>query len=788
MRFFAAVLAVSTLAPCRAACVPRPDTPGPAVEFDRHVVGLLGRLGCSAGACHGSFQGRGGLRLSLFGQDPEADYFALTRSGMGRLVNPIEPERSLLLLKPTGRVPHGGGVRFEAGSWEEQTLRAWIEAGTPRDLDAPAVDRLEVEPAAHRFERAGQATRLRVTAVFEDGDRVDLTEYCTFRARDETVVEVAPDGEVRAIGPGATSLIVEYRGSWATSQILVAIEHGVVSPPQDPPDPIDALVLARLRALRIEPAPVASDADFLRRLTIDAIGRVPTPEEVRSFLADPDPHKRSRKIHELLEHPRHAALWATRLCEITGANIDRVEGPPELRPRRLADWHEWYRRRIAENVGYDAIVRGVLRATSRGDLSADPWLDREIELHRALVSGEETGYAGRAELDLFWRRSDPDGSYPQGEMAERVASAFLGVQIGCAKCHTHPSDRWTTRDYAGFSNLFARVEFGTSPDVRAAVQRRLVAQRTGEADTGPIPRVRELYLNDRPRLLPDPSTGRAVPPRLPNGVEVDPTAGDPREALVSWLLEPDNPYLAPVLVNRVWARYFGEGLVEPVDGFSASNPPGDVGLLESLARDFVASGYDIRELERRILNSAAYQRAIVPASAGLDRPGTFAQARLRRVPAEAVADSLAVALGDGPGPEGTGGKERVGRAIELASNRVEDPHLGRLLRTFGRSERSAICDCERSETPSLAQQLFLMVDDELLDRIEGAPRIDRLIDRGVSGRQAVDELFLATLSRFPDDDERAAALDHVSGGDDRRSAYVALLWSLVNTREFLLVR
>jgi hypothetical protein len=755
------------------------------VEFDRHIASLFGRLGCNAGSCHGSFQGRGGLSLSLFGADPARDFRAITRGAGGRRVNVLEPDRSLVLLKATGQVPHEGGQRFAPGSWEYQVIRAWIAEGARRDPARPAPRAIEIRPPESRLEGPGATGRLAVVARFADGTEADVTAFCELHVRDTDVADVSNTAVVRGLRTGDTAVVAAYDGLVAAARVLVPTGRTVPVPDVLASEIVDREVDAKLRALGIEASGAAEDAEFLRRVTLDVIGTLPTPDEVRAFLADGSPHKRRRTIDRLLAHPMHAALWATRYLDITGCDVSAMEHPPELQTSRARLWHDWFRARFAANLRYDEIARGVLCATSRDGQDARAWASREAEQSRRLRDGEETEYAGRPGLDLFWRRLVNGEASPVEPLAERVAATFLGIRIECARCHKHPFDRWTQTDYRSFANIVADVQFGLSSDGIAAVAALLDERRKADP-TGtlpPIPRLREVYLAPRSsRRLADPDTGRPLAPRALGGPELS-DDGDPRQRLFDWLAAPDNPYFARSFVNRVWAVYFGTGLVDPVDGFSVTNPPSNLRLLDAVATDFVASRYDIRRLERQVLNSRAYQRAFQPVAGNLDDRGYFARSMPRALMAEVLVDAINAAL-DVPGDFGSDAP-KGSRAIEIATNRVSSPDLARAFRVFGRPERAAVCDCERPRAPALPQTLFLMTDDALLARLKSG-RVGALAGSDRCDAEAVEELFLASLSRPPSGDEARSALDHLRTSPDRATGLADVLWALINTREFVL--
>lgn len=757
------------------------------VDFDRHVMGLLLRTGCSSGSCHGSFQGKGGLYLSLFSYSPEKDYQAFTREGMGRRINLANPDQSLLLLKATGQVPHGGGVRFTRNSYPYQVFREWIAQGARRDASRGEIKDVRITPAEYEFAKAGQTTRLQVWAEFADGSREDVTLFSEFRSNDDYVVEVKSDGSVTALRPGDTTAVVTYRGNVRTTRVLIPVpkKAGFVYPQVPENNYIDREVFAKLRTLNIVPSDVASDSEFLRRVTIDTIGTLPSPDEARAFLADTDPNKRARKIEELLAHPLHAALWATKFCDFTANNTDTMEQPVPQRPKRSKMWHDWFRVRLAQNMTYDQIVHGVLCATSRQGKATDDWLKETVEQEKTLLKTFDTHYAERDTLDLFWRRGNNTNGFPLEQMAELTAAAFLGVRVECAQCHKHPFDRWTQTDYRGFANIFSQVKFGQSPQSRQAIAKANEELKAAVADArnnNQIPQVREVfYSNDQLRRLPHPETNRPLEPRALGGPEFD-FNGDCREDLYRWLVQPDNPYFARIFVNRLWAHYFGVGLVEPVDNFSAANPPSNEKLLTLLAEDFITHGFDIRHMERTILAARVYHLSSRPNDTNQYDKNNFSRSYVRRMMAEVMVDVLNDALGT---RENFGPDVPVGtRAVEVAPSRLQNANINYVFRVFGRPPRTTTCDCERSGEPALPQTLYLMTDQTLLNKINNG-RLRQLVASKKSDAEILDDLCLATLTRFPTDDERTLFLQSVASRG-RQKGFADLVWALINAREFVL--
>jgi hypothetical protein len=761
------------------------------VDFERHLMGVFGRAGCNNGSCHGSFQGKGGFRLSLFGYDPEKDFTALTRDQFGRRIDPVDPDRSLLLLKATGQVAHEGGQRFGQGSWQYQLFRDWLRSGAEWRKGSGDVAALTVTPPEAAFGKPGETGQLEVRAKFADGTEEDVTAFCDFRIADDAVAEVTPLGKLKSVRAGDTACTVIYRGNVQAVRVLVPMPAapGFVYPSLPEVNFIDREVLAKLRRLNMVPSELAGDAEFLRRLTIDVTGSLPTPDEVRAFLADPKPDKRVRTIDELLASPRHAGLWATKLDDITGNNTDALENPQQLRPKRSQMWHDWFARRIRENRPYDEIVRGVLCATSRDGRSPEEWLAEVKKIDAELEKGFGDSYADRPSLDLFWRRQQ---AVPPEQWGEKTAAAFLGVRLECAQCHKHPTDRWTQADYRSYANLFTAVAVGVSPESKKLVDAENAErnkQATDPKQKQQVVPVRELFVgaNGKVQRFTHPDTGKPLPAKALGGPEISAGPGqDPREELFRWMDRPDNPFFARSFANRVWAHYFGVGLVEPVDDFSLANPPSNAKLLDALADEFRSSGYDIRKLERTILLSRTYQLSAVPNETNrLDR-NNFARAYVRPMMAEVVVDVLNDALG---ATETYGTDAPAGRRMtEVGASRLQaNPNLMYALRIFGRPPRTTACDCERAMGPALPQTLYRMTDPGIQAKLQSKiGRAAQLAAGNLSDERCLEELFLAALARPPHPDERAVFARHRAAQKDRRAALADTLWALVNTREFIL--
>ena len=494
------------------------------VDFERHIMGLFGRMGCNSGSCHGSFQGKGGLRLSLFGYDPEKDYLALTRDLEGRRLNLADPDSSLLLLKATGQVEHGGQKRFGKDTWAYRLFREWIAAGAPWHKGSGDIASVAVNPPEYAFAKPGLTGQLQVEATFSDGSKENITPLCDFRTNDDTVVEVNPLGQIKALQPGDTAVIVSYRGTVTPVRVLAPMEAAADFHYPNVPEvnDLDREVFAKLRRLNMVPSDLSGDAEFLRRVTIDTIGSLPTPKEVRDFLADTRPDKRARKIDELLAHPMHAALWATKFCDITGNNTDALENPQQLRPKLSQMWHDWFRKRVADNMPYDEIVHGVLCATSRDNLSPEEYVKQYTELEDDADKGWTNHYADRPTLDLYWRHQQ---AVTPDQWGEKTAAAFLGVRVECAQCHKHPFDRWTQVDYRSYANIFASVNFGISPEAKKVFDDENAERKKKSDQKNQIPPIREVFVGPfagkgAAVAFTHPETNKPLAPKALGGPEI----------------------------------------------------------------------------------------------------------------------------------------------------------------------------------------------------------------------------------------------------------------------------
>lgn len=761
-------------------------------DFQQHVVPLLGRLGCNGRACHGSFQGRGGFRLSLFGYDFRMDHTALhgkATSGNGSRINRNAAEKSWILQKPTLQVDHEGGDRFEVGSWEFHLLKRWIETGangvsTPRELK-----QLQIEPGEIVFHSDSKPVQLRVAAVWQDGSREDVTPLCRFRTNDDTVVSVNTDGQLKSEGPGDTHVIAFYDNGVASLPVMRPVSEAQVAPPRKPAaTKVDEFIDAKLNKLGIQPSPVCSDAEFLRRVSIDLTGTLPTPREIERFLAEQSPDKRQQKIEELLKRPAYAAWWANKLCDFTGCNPNQQA---ELGQDLSVQWYTWIYERLKENLPYDKLVERIVLAKSREEGQSFKEFSQAVSAYFRDQSPAD--FSDRETMPHYWTRRTMEK--PE-DKALAFAHSFLGIRLQCAQCHKHPFAPWTQSDFQQFSAFFKNVEFGVKPE--AENEYRQLAKQVGLNVRGkqgsPI----------RPDVLRHAQDGRTIPWRelyiakrsgpaklnlLRSGtVELQP-GDDPRTAIMNWMKDPQNPWFAKAFVNRVWAGYFHVGIVDPPDELDPANPPSHPQLLDWLSEGFIKNDYDMKWLHRQIVSSEAYQRSWKPNATNREDRRNFSRAIPRRLPAEIVYDGLkqAVAASDQLDEVQT---DLTRRAIGHLSMRLAGTYA---MHVFGKPERAVNCDCERVNDPTLLQSIFLQNDPLVEQRLAGSGWIDEIAEKEKAGESLdrsllVRTAWLRTVGRPPDRQEVERAEKHLSQCSTISEGIGDLLWALLNTKEFILNR
>jgi len=711
-------------------------------SFRNHVQAVLTKAGCNSGACHGALAGKGGFKLSLRGYDTPTDHHTITRQARGRRVELADPGSSLLLAKPSGAMPHKGGLRFDTTSREYRVLAEWISAGAPGPSAAdPQLERIEVLPQRALLQ-PGDRQQMLVRAFYSDGHSEDVTRWAKFTSANEAVATIGDQGEVTVMGYGEGAIT-----AWFASKVVLA---RITSPyAQEVADEvyeqeprrnfIDELVLMQLRRLNLPPSPAASDAEFLRRAYLDTIGTLPTMEEVRHFLADTTPDKRDRVIESLLARPEFVDYWTYKWSDMLLLNGTL------LRPQAVKAYYQWVHDHVAQNTPWDVFVRELV--TSQGN------------------SFEQGA------TNFFALHQDPE------TMSENVSQAFLGLSIGCAKCHNHPLEKWTNDQYYGMANLFARVRakgWGGDP-------------RSGDGN-------RTLVVVDKGDLV-QPLTGKPQPPTPLDGEPLPFDAPEDRRVhLAAWLTSPENPYFARSITNRVWANFLGVGLVEQVDDMRVSNPASNEELLSAAAEYVTENRFDLKALMRTILQSHTYQRSSQPLPENEAEQRFYSRYYPRRLMAEVLLDAISQVADvptdfteiEYPGadrqktdfyPKGT-------RALQLYDSAVSSYFL----KTFGRNARQITCECERSDEPSMVQVLHISNGDTLNHKLS-APnnRLDKLMQAGLPNYAIIEQAYLMSLGRFPSDPEMQELLVVMNStpADQRRVVLEDLFWSLLSSREFL---
>lgn len=700
------------------------------VTFLRDVMPILNNTGCTAGACHGSAKGKNGFKLSLRGYDPEFDYRALLFEVSGRRFNRAVPAASLMLAKPTMRVPHEGGVRFSEDSDAFRTIEKWISQGAPfGDPEADTVTKLVVRPEEILLKEPGNDATLEVVAHYGDGSTRDVSTMAVLESNSTSTAKIEDGARVHGERIGEAAIMVRYEGKFTTVPLTVlnpAPGFAWKKLPQN--NFIDRHIDAKLKRLKIQPSGLASDAVFLRRVHIDLTGIPPTPEQTASFLGDPDSTKakRTRVINELLGSPAYVDHWSLKWGDLLQSNRKH------LGEKGMWAFRQWIRDAIASNQPYDDFVRELL--TSVGSTFQSP------------------------AANYFRVNDDPKLAM------ETTTQLFLGVRMVCAQCHDHPFERWTQNQYFQLAAFFAAV--GMKPGFDSDEQ--IVYLKRDDSD------------------FMHPKTNKPVAPEYLLASAGTPPVGafgDSREALAQWLTSEKNPYFGKAITNRVWSYFFGRGIIEPVDDIRGSNPPINPALLDALEKEFVESGFDLQHLIRTIVSSRTYQAAMETNEWNATDDINFSHFQPRRLPAESLLDAMTIATGSRPDfpevPE------------DFSAQQLPDPHVdtGGFLNMFGRPERESPCECERRNDLSLPLAMSLVNGPTLADAIANPDgRIAKAILAGRSDRELIEELYLASLGRYPTSEELDQAMTYLGSSPGRAAKAQDLLWALVNSNAFLFNR
>ncbi|MBI2808154.1 MAG: DUF1549 domain-containing protein [Planctomycetes bacterium] len=710
-----------------------------APSFVNDVEPILTRFGCNQGSCHGKSSGQNGFRLSLRGYAPEWDHAWITREYTTRRINPTNPEASLFLLKPTGKAAHEGGVLMSAGSRAYRVLLDWIRAGAPGMLkDEPTVRRIEILSASRSL-RPGATLPLTVKAHYSDGQVRDVTWLTKFDSNDAGLASVSPEGVVKMERSGETAIRAMYQGQVAVALVTAPFATPVKKESNQPGNNfIDTHVFKKLDDLRIAPSAAVSDAAFVRRVFLDAMGVLPTPEEVRAFLNDAAPNRHARLIDRVLERPEFIDFWTMQFNDLL---MNRKESDHDVRGvKGIRAFHAWIRAQVARNRPWDEMTRELLTVT--GTTHENPaigWFIVNVGEHR---------------------------DSHQSVVVANAAQTFLGVRIGCAQCHNHPLEKYTQDDYYHFAGFFSRI-------------------RLDRKDPKLGPTALSVSLPDKNQNknavgVSQPRTGRFLPPRPLDRTDLKAAPGDdPRRVLADWITNPSNEYFAGAMVNRIWAHYFNVGLVEPIDDLRDSNPPTNPALWKALVGEFIAKKYDRKHLMRLILNSRAYQLSSATRPTNEKDQRFYSHYYARRLPSEVLHDAIYTLTGVAD--------EFPGYPRGLRAVQVPDPNaLSPFFRAFKRSERLTACACERASEVNLAQTLHLFGGDPNVGKIRASyGRLARMLKTQKTDRELIDELMTVALSRLPTEAERKRIDEHVARTNNRQVAFADLMWALMNTKEFL---
>jgi hypothetical protein len=692
------------------------------VSFANDVMPVFMRAGCNAGSCHGASRGKDGFRLSLFGFDPAGDHHNLTRELATRRINRAIPEDSLLLEKSIGAVPHGGGKRFAADTVYYQIIRDWIDAGTPNDVaEAAAAERLELFPPRAVLEGEGSKQRFVAVAHYADGTTRDVTNLVVFQSNNDVSAAIDDVGNVTAGARGESFVMSRFATFTVGSQVIVIPAGLEYTPPATPPaNYIDEHVNAKLVKLRLEPSEQSHDAEFLRRVSIDIAGQLPDADEVRAFVADTAPDKRERKIDELLATKEFAEIWAMKLSELllVRSENNRVDYKP------MFLYSQWVTRKMESGTPLDQIVREVLGASG--------------------------GSFDNPAVNFY--QIEPDTL----KTSENVAQAFMGIRTQCAQCHNHPFDRWTMDDYYSFAAFFSQIGRKNGEDFRETV---VFNRNSGEVN--------------------HPVGNRQMTPKFLGDDAPEITSGDDRrEVVAEWITSPENPYFATSMANRVWAHFFGVGIVEPVDDIRVSNPASNPELFATLGNKFVEYKYDLRRLVKDICMSNAYQRSTVANDSNIDDTRNFARSLPRRIPAEMLLDCICQVTG---APEKFPGLPLGARAVQIADGRTSTYFLT----TFGRAERQSVCACETKAEPTLSQALHMLNGGTVHGKISQGKTIVKWLDEGKTPAEVIDLIYLNCLGREPTSAERDELVKTLGDAEKPVAELEDVFWAVLNSREFL---
>ncbi|MGZ0165456.1 MAG: DUF1549 and DUF1553 domain-containing protein [Planctomycetales bacterium] len=737
------------------------------VSFRREFMPLLSVAGCSDIRCHGAPSGKSEFRLSLWGFDPDLDFRQLTHDGLGRRTNSLAPDKSLILAKALMRIPHAGGRRFDSDSPYARLMRDWQSEGLQDDAGEVAVRTLTASPSRRVLQAPAKWQQLAVRAEFDDGHSADVTRLTTFFSSDIAIADVDRTGRVEFKGQGEVAILCRFLGRMQAVRLMYIAQPAADYQWPEPPanNYVDTHVFAKLKLLNIAPSTLCSDEQFVRRVYLDVCGILPTPDETQKFVAATEPDKRAQLIDQLLQRPEYADFWTKKWMDVLRASRDSIQ---------LAGaqaYQKWLRDRIEADASFAEIAQALL--TSKGKSYSD------------------------APANFYCVPPTPktitDAAYLQKDLTEATAQLFLGVRLQCVRCHDHPYEKWKHDDYLSIAAHFTQVK----------------RSRLGKAGPAGRPERRQIEIAldfNSPEVTNE--SGEVVAPRLPGEQPSEvPAEQDRRELLADWLTRKDNPFFAKAVVNRIWFHLHGRGVVEPVDDFRDSNPSANDELLEALAAEFAEQGFRLKPLIRTIVNSRTYQLSPVPTASNQSDHRYFSHMFSRPLSAEVLLDAVCnvtgiqevfeiandytIGIPDGSTtlPVGT-------RAVQLPVTDTEtlintmgkyvryEPHP--FLRTFGQPSRTQTCECDRAQHFGRKQALELIIGQMTSNRLTDKDnRLGHLLAEKRSDTEMLNELYLCALSRRPSEATAKSLSQHVATSTDKRQAWEDILWTILNSQEFI---
>lgn len=706
------------------------------INFSNQIVPIFTKLSCNSGGCHGKASGQNGFKLSLLGFDPELDFVALVEEARGRRIFPASPENSLLLTKAIGVAPHGGGKKMEIDSDEYKLVKRWISAGMPYGKpEDPKVVNISIFPENRIMPRKAQQQFIAL-AHYSNGMVEDITRRAQYESNDQDIATVDANALVQTQSmAGEAAIMVRYGEFVTTFRATVPLSDKPREFAFQENTFVDKYTTAKWKQLGLAPSELCSDDQFIRRLSLDLTGTLPTPAQVKAFLDSSNPNKRKELVENLLNSPDYSYYFASKWADIL-----RVKrGGQQDRMRGTFAFHGWIRDAVKNDMPYDQFAREILTAT--GDESETP----PTVWYKSLTNPEQ--------------------------YVDDTAQVFLGLRLACAQCHHHPYEKWSQDDYWGLASFFGKIgrkrmavpgQQNQNPE-----NQRLVVYTTR---TGSV-------TNKRTNK---PAEYKALDAKPLQMNEDD----DPRASLADWMTARNNPFFPKAVANRYWAHFFNRGIVDPLDDMRVTNPPSNPELLQALSDDFVKNGFSLKNLIRNIVNSRTYQLSSVPNDWNKSDKQNYARYYPKRLSAEVLFDAVCQVTDS---PAGFGGLPQDKFAPKRAIMLPDEGYTSYFLDVFGRPQRISACECERVNEANLAQALHLLNSDDIQNKLSRQNgRADLLAKDTRPDAEKIDEMFVWAFSRKPTPQQRESALAHIAKhSQNKKLAYENILWALLNTKEFM---